>query len=92
VLGFINDGHTILLRLIDDFLVISAKRDAPEKFIRVMHQGFAEFGVEVKAEKSRTNFDVEVGGLAVASLPTETDFPYCGNAINTVTLDLSKDK
>lgn len=92
VLGFINDGHTLLLRLIDDFLVISAKRDAPEKFIRVMHQGFAEFGVEVKAEKSRTNFNVEVGGQAVASLPAETDFPYCGNAINTVTLDLSKDK
>ena len=60
--------------------------------MRDMHQGLPEFGVEVKAEKSRANFEVEIDGKLITQLPGETDFPYCGNAINTVTLDLSKDK
>lgn len=91
IMGFVNTDQTILLRLIDDFLVISTKRDVAERFMRLMHQGIAEFGVEVKAEKSRANFDCRVGGQAITRLPVETDFPYCGKAINTVTLDLSKD-
>ncbi|KAK5164075.1 Telomerase reverse transcriptase [Saxophila tyrrhenica] len=92
LLGFINDGRSILLRLIDDFLVISTERGVAERFLRVMHAGVPEYGVEVKAEKSRVNFEVEIGGRAVPRLPVECDFPYCGTAINTVTLDLSKDK
>ena len=91
-LSYINDGQSILLRLIDDFLVISTKRNVAERFMRDMHQGLPEFGVEVKAEKSRANFEVEIDGKLITQLPGETDFPYCGNAINTVTLDLSKDK
>lgn len=92
VLTFANDGHSILLRLIDDFLVISTKQQVAERFMRTMHRGVPEFGVEIKAEKSRANFDVEVDGETIVRLPSETEFPYCGNAINTVTLDLSKDK
>ena len=60
--------------------------------MQVMHRGIKEFGVEVKAEKSQANFDFEVQGRAIARLPAETDFPYCGHTINTVTLDLCKDK
>lgn len=92
MLGFINDDQTLLLRLIDDFLVISANQGIAEKFMQVMHNGIEEFGVEVKAEKSRANFDAEVRGQPIARVPARTQFPYCGNAINTVTLDLSKDQ
>ena len=92
VLGIINNGQSVLLRLIDDFLVISTHQHVAERFLRTMHRGVPEFGVEVKAEKSRANFDVEVDDKAITRLPSQTDFPYCGNAINTVTLDLSKDK
>jgi telomerase reverse transcriptase len=92
VLDYINDSHSLLLRLIDDFLVITTKRDVAERFMRDMHVGFPEFGVEVKAEKSRANFEMEIDGRMITKLPSQADFPYCGNAINTVTLDLSKDK
>ncbi|KAK3699518.1 Telomerase reverse transcriptase [Vermiconidia calcicola] len=92
VLQFVRGGESMLLRLIDDFLVISTEQHVAERFVREMHQGIPEFGVEVKAEKSRVNFDIEIGGKAINRLPAETDFPYCGHAINTVTLDLSKDK
>ncbi len=92
LLGFVKNDSSILIRLIDDFLVISTKQDVAERFLRVMHAGIPEFGIEIKAEKSRVNFDVEIDDRAVPRLPGEYEFPYCGNAINTVTLDLSKDK
>ncbi|KAK0344893.1 Telomerase reverse transcriptase [Friedmanniomyces endolithicus] len=91
VLGFLAEGQTLLLRLIDDFLVISTDRSIAERFMHVMHAGIPEYGVQVKAEKSRANFDVLVQGKAIARLPQHSDFAYCGHAINTVTLDLSKD-
>ncbi|KAK4951839.1 Telomerase reverse transcriptase [Elasticomyces elasticus] len=91
VLGFLDDGQTLLLRLIDDFLVISTDRKVAERFMHVMHAGIPEYGVQVKAEKSRANFDVCVQGSNIARLPQQSDFAYCGHAINTVTLDLSKD-
>ncbi|KAM0721837.1 hypothetical protein Q7P37_002762 [Cladosporium fusiforme] len=91
VLGFIEKKNSLLLRLIDDFLIITTDRNVAEMFMRTMHAGVPEFGVEVKADKSRINFDMKIDDIAVARLPTETEFPYCGNAINTVTLDLSKD-
>jgi telomerase reverse transcriptase len=92
VLDYIKDSDSLLLRLIDDFLVITTKQDVAERFMRDMHAGLPEFGVEVKAEKSRANFEMEIDGRMITKLPSQTDFPYCGNAINTVTLDLSKDK
>lgn len=90
-LGFIKNDNSLLLRLIDDFLIISTDRDIAELFMRTMHAGLPEFGVQVKTDKSRANFDMDIDGSPVNRLPAVTDFPYCGNAINTVTLDLSKD-
>lgn len=91
-LAFLDDGQSILLRLIDDFLVISTSREVVERFLRVMHAGIPEFGVKVKTEKSLANFDISIGGLQIKQLPPITEFPYCGKAINTVTLDISKDE
>ncbi|TKA71880.1 hypothetical protein B0A55_06334 [Friedmanniomyces simplex] len=91
VLGFLTEGQTLLLRLIDDFLVISTDRSVAERFMQVMHAGSPAYGVQVKAEKSRANFDILVRGNVITRLPQQSDFAYCGNAINTVTLDLSKD-
>lgn len=87
-----HHGHSVLLRLLDDFLVISTDRDVAEQFMQVMHAGIPEFGVRVKPEKSLANFDMAIGGQPIRRLPDVTDFPYCGNAINTVTLDLMKDQ
>ena len=92
VLGFVHDsGPTTLLRLIDDFLVITADREVAVRFMRTMHAGVDEFGVHVKPEKSRVNFDLEIDGTAVPRVPACTQFSYCGHAIDTVTLDLRKD-
>jgi telomerase reverse transcriptase len=90
-LGFANNDNSLILRLIDDFLVITTDRSVAERFMRTMHAGLPEFGVQVKVDKSKANFDMDINGTPVARLPAVTDFPYCGNTINTITLDLSKD-
>jgi len=92
VLGFLDDGNTLLLRLIDDFLVISTDRGVAQRFMRIMHDGVPEFGIQVKAEKSKANFDVNIPGKSIERLPETAEFPYCGNAINTVTLNITKDR
>ncbi|KAH9844449.1 Telomerase ribonucleoprotein complex - RNA binding domain [Teratosphaeria destructans] len=92
VLGFLDNQHTVLLRLIDDFLVITTDIGIAQQFMRVMHAGVPDFGVHVKAEKSRSNFDLTINGRAMTRLPSISDFPYCGIAINTATLELSKDQ
>lgn len=91
VLGFVQEGNSVLLRLIDDFLVISTERSIAERFMHVMHGGLPEYGVKVKAEKSRANFDVQAGGSTITKI-TGPEFAYCGTMIHTATLDLSKDK
>lgn len=92
-LGFLRDASTtLLLRLIDDFLVVSVDRGVAARFMEVMHRGVEEFGVRVKGEKSRVNFDLEIDGMRVERLPAVVDFPYCGSAINTRTLDIGKDE
>ncbi|QIX00073.1 hypothetical protein AMS68_005590 [Peltaster fructicola] len=90
-LAFTNRPDSKLLRLIDDFLLITPDRTTAEQFMQTMHAGIAEYGVQVKVEKSRANFDVAIGGVQIARVPSVADFAYCGHTINTVTLDLGKD-
>ena len=91
-LSFAEEKDCLLLRMIDDFLLISTRREKAEQFLQVMHDGVPEFGVSVKPEKSLTNFPTEINGFSIASLSSQSPFPYCGNLIDTTTLDISKDR
>ncbi|KAJ9626410.1 Telomerase reverse transcriptase [Taxawa tesnikishii (nom. ined.)] len=92
VLGFTWNTGTLLLRLIDDFLLISTRRDVAQRFVEIMHAGVPQYGLAVKNEKTRTNFDSQVDGSSFARLPQVTEFPYCGYAINTVNLNITRDE
>ncbi|KAG9691440.1 hypothetical protein KCU95_g7896, partial [Aureobasidium melanogenum] len=92
VLAFLQDDESLLLRLIDDFLLITTNCDTATRFVQVMHRGLPEYGLKVKEDKSKVNFDVQVDGRVVSSLPAATNFPYCGNAINTVNLNITRDE
>ncbi|EGO53691.1 hypothetical protein NEUTE1DRAFT_19417, partial [Neurospora tetrasperma FGSC 2508] len=89
--GISRDGNTLLMRLIDDFLLITTSRSKARRFVEVMHRGFAEYGVSVSAQKSLVNFDVCVDGTRVSNLRRgSTKFPYCGLMIDTRTLEICK--
>jgi telomerase reverse transcriptase len=90
VLGFTLNEDCLLLRLLDDFLLISTSRQQAERFVRVMHEGHAEYGVTVQASKSVTNFDVQVDGGWIGQCEPKSRFVYCGMRIDTRTLEVSK--
>jgi telomerase reverse transcriptase len=91
VLSFALGNDCLLLRLLDDFCLITTNRKHAERFVKVMHRGHAEYGVSVKTAKSLVNFDVSTDdGCAVPKCVSEENFPYCGVLINMRTLEVSK--
>lgn len=91
VLSFALGSDCLLLRLLDDFLLITVNRQHAERFVRVMHRGHADYGVEVKPAKSMTNFDVVTDdGVRVPKCSPATSFLYCGVCIDTTTLEVRK--
>ncbi|KIW03271.1 hypothetical protein, variant 1 [Verruconis gallopava] len=90
-LRFLQNEHTCLLRLIDDFLLITTEKKLAERFLQVMHRGLPEYGVAVKPAKSLVNFDF-VANDGHTKLPRADGpgFPYCGLSIDMATLELSK--
>ena len=91
-LGFLEDRGSILLRLIDDFLLITAVKEHARQFLRIMHDGSEKFGIKVNPGKSLVNFETSVGGVEIPQLTGGTRFPYCGNLIDTKTLEITKDR
>ncbi|OJD31087.1 telomerase reverse transcriptase [Diplodia corticola] len=91
LLGFLGADTSVLLRLIDDSLLITTERQHAERFLRVMYEGNEDYGVGVTKEKTLLNFGCSVDGAEVPRLPSLTSFPYCGTLINTRNLNISKD-
>lgn len=91
-LGFLSDDESLLLRLIDDFLLITTNHIHAKRFLQVMHGGLKEYGVQVNPAKSLVNFEVTVNDSRVPQLHGDTAFPYCGSMIDTKTLEITKDR
>ena len=91
-LGFLDKDESILLRLIDDFLLITTNKNHAQQFLQIMHDGIEKYGVKVNPKKSMVNFEIIVDGQQVPQVENLTAFPYCGNIIDTKTLELRKDR
>ncbi|KAL8655691.1 MAG: hypothetical protein Q9226_002939 [Calogaya cf. arnoldii] len=59
-LPFVRQDNGLLLRLIDDFLYITTKKEDAIRFLQIMHNGLEEYGVEVNPTKSLANFSIEI--------------------------------
>jgi len=91
-LAFLDPGSCLLLRLIDDFLLISTDQSLARRFLEIMAKGDTKYGIQVNAGKSLVNFDVTINGQKVPRLHGTTWFPYCGMRIDLKTLVLQKDR
>lgn len=92
-LSFLRAADCLLLRLIDDFLLITIDRSKAARFVALMHKGVPDYGVAVSPSKTLVNFPLSIDNLPVPALPPGTTaFPYCGAHIDIHTLDLSKDR
>ena len=91
VLDFTLGKDCLLLRLLDDFLLITITEEHAKQFVHVMHKGHPEYGVVVQPAKSLVNFDVALAnGQRIATSDADGKFPYCGVCIDTTTLEVSK--
>ena len=86
------DKRSLLVRLIDDFLLITTEPAAARRFLDVMASGDAKYGIAVQASKSLTNFSATVNGRKIPRLHGTTAFPYIGLTIDTRTLYAAKER
>jgi telomerase reverse transcriptase len=86
------DGRSFLVRLIDDFLLVTSEMTAARRFLDVMASGNQEYGIAVQASKSLTNFDACVNGRKIPRLHGTTAFPYIGLTIDTSSLSVAKER
>ncbi|XP_036871407.2 telomerase reverse transcriptase isoform X5 [Manis javanica] len=81
----------LLLRLVDDFLLVTPHLTQAEAFLRTLVQGVPEYGCVANLGKTVVNFPVEVstlGGTAPLQLPAHCLFPWCGLLLDTQTLEV----
>lgn len=91
-LSFLQADDCLLLRLIDDFLLITTDKAKACRFVETMHAGIPEYGVVVNPEKSLANFPLTTPR---GTVPTPADcqrFPYCGLLIDCRTLAVTKQR
>lgn len=90
---FLDPAQALLLRLIDDFLLVTSNIDLAVRFLQCMLRGHPAYGITVNASKSLINFSTAVDGIQIPRLDrSDHRFPYCGNLINTHTLEISRDQ
>jgi telomerase reverse transcriptase len=92
VLNFLQPADSLLLRLVDDFLLITTDVNQATQFLQVMHRGQPAYGVSVHLAKSLVNFTAAVDGIYIPRLEGTPLFPYCGCLIDTHTLEIHKDQ
>lgn len=91
-LEFLASDDCLLLRLIDDFLLITLDMSKAERFTRILLKGLPEYGVVVNPQKTLVNFDLVVRGTKLPRLASDERFPFCGKTIDCRTLEISKDR
>lgn len=89
--GFDKSG--CLMRLVDDFLLITPHLSKATEFLTTLLAGVPEYGCKINPQKVAVNFPVceewERSGVSV--FPSRCLFPWCGLLLDTHTLDVYKD-
>uniref|UniRef100_UPI0037E8C812 telomerase reverse transcriptase n=1 Tax=Semicossyphus pulcher TaxID=241346 RepID=UPI0037E8C812 len=90
----ITERKGCLMRLVDDFLLITPGLHEAESFLRVLLAGVPQYGLVVNPQKVVVNFQVSgsVGSCPdIRVLPPRCLFPWCGLLLDTHSLDIYKD-
>uniref|UniRef100_A0A8C1X313 Telomerase reverse transcriptase n=1 Tax=Cyprinus carpio TaxID=7962 RepID=A0A8C1X313_CYPCA len=82
-----------LMRLVDDFLLITPHLSKATEFLTTLLAGVPDYGCQINPQKVAVNFPVCVEWLdsGVSVLPSCCLFPWCGLLLDTHSLDVYKD-
>lgn len=83
-LGFLKFTNSLILRIADDFLIISPCLDLICKVETIAKDGVEEYGLEINQLKTSTNFDSQ------KQIEKETSTTFCGFDISHATLGVVK--
>ncbi|XP_022437032.1 telomerase reverse transcriptase isoform X3 [Delphinapterus leucas] len=89
-----NQSLWVLLRFVDDFLLVTPHLPRAKAFLRTLVHGVPEYGCLANLQKTVVNFPVEdsgLGGAAPLQLPAHCLFPWCGLLLDTRTLEVRCD-
>eukprot|EP00803_Ostreobium_quekettii_P000037 evm.model.scf_1408EXC.5 EVM.evm.TU.scf_1408EXC.5 scf_1408EXC:20492-22087(-) len=93
--GPLSCKDSCMVRLVDDFLVISASRSKAEGVLRCLQSGIPGRKIDLNNEKTKANFRVPVVGGAlepnVYRDGASCFVPWCGLLINTESLEIQAD-
>ena len=93
-----SSSHSILLRLVDDWLLISRHKEVADQFARKLLDGISGFNLSVNPKKTQVSFKIdtksEIGSIS-PSMFVEGDgskfIKWCGLLVNTQNLELRAD-
>lgn len=91
-LGFLDSPDSLLVRLIDDFMLITLDKRKAERFVATMEPGIPDYGVLVNPDKLRANFEVASSQGPVQRPENSSAFPFCGLLIDYKSLEILKDR
>uniref|UniRef100_A0A671U9N2 Telomerase reverse transcriptase n=1 Tax=Sparus aurata TaxID=8175 RepID=A0A671U9N2_SPAAU len=83
-----------LMRLVDDFLLITPDLHDAQTFLKILLAGVPQYGLVVNPQKVVVNFQVsgsEGSFPDIRVLPPRCLFPWCGLLLDTHSLDVYKD-
>ena len=86
----------LLIRFVDDFLLITTKRTIAVQFLRDMFSGFPDYGCAINEPKTMVNFsmlaaELDAGKAATIGRCPDSEFPWCGLLIDTDSLEVAAD-
>ncbi|XP_038164972.1 telomerase reverse transcriptase isoform X2 [Cyprinodon tularosa] len=90
----ITKSKGCLMRLVDDFLLITPDQHHAQTFLNTLLAGVPQYGLVVNPQKVVVNFQVS-GSVdscpGIRVLPPHYLFPWCGLLLDTHSLDVHKD-
>ncbi|XP_043994992.1 telomerase reverse transcriptase isoform X1 [Gambusia affinis] len=90
----ITKNKGCLMRLVDDFLLITPDQHQAQTFLKTLLAGVPQYGLMVNPQKVAVNFQLpgSVGSCTdIRMLPPHCLFPWCGLLLDTQSLDVYKD-
>ncbi|XP_077599649.1 telomerase reverse transcriptase isoform X2 [Stigmatopora nigra] len=90
----IMGGKGQLMRLVDDFILITPDLREAQKFLKILLAGVPEYGLVINPQKVGINFsesEIPIPCDGVRKYATHCLFPWCGLLLDTYSLDVYKD-
>ncbi|XP_061838312.2 telomerase reverse transcriptase isoform X1 [Nerophis lumbriciformis] len=80
----------LLMRLVDDFLLITPDLQEAHNFLKLFLAGVPEYGLVINPQKVLVNFP-PVSLANIRTLPSKSLFPWCGLLLDTHSLNVHND-